>query len=168
MLMKFQRVSKEGKYQVVGDQKITYATMLKIRGIIPFAVYYNYSKAITISVRYSLARCQFKDTKGKEMPILNYQLQQEKIFPRISELYANLFAYKSILDLVAVVLQDVKSNNFSKLNEAHIITSSIKAVCTKDGISGIDVLRRAAGGHGFNSYSAIPTLQLELVPTYTF
>ena len=58
--------------------------MLKIRGIIPLAVFYNYSKALTISVRYSLARCQFKDTNGVEMPILNYQLQQEKIFPRLS------------------------------------------------------------------------------------
>ena len=70
MLMKYQSVSKEGKYKVIGDEKITYATMLKIRSMIPHAVFYNCSKAITIAVRYSLARRQFKDSHGEEMPIL--------------------------------------------------------------------------------------------------
>ena len=70
MLMKYQSVSKDGKYEVLGDEKITYATMLKIRGMIPHAVFYNCSKAITIAVRYSLARRQFKDSKGEEMPIM--------------------------------------------------------------------------------------------------
>ena len=90
--------------------------MLKIRGIIPLAVYYNYSKAITIAIRYSLSRKQFKDINGKEMCILNYQLQQEKIFPRIAQCYANLFAYKSIDQLVRNVMSDAKEGKFGKLN----------------------------------------------------
>jgi acyl-CoA oxidase len=76
MLMKYQKVSKEGEYSKVGDDKITYVTMLKIRSIIPKNVYYNLSKAIVILTRFSLARRQFKDNKGIEIPILNYQLQQ--------------------------------------------------------------------------------------------
>jgi acyl-CoA oxidase len=84
MLMKYHKVSKEGKYEVIGDEKITYATMLKTRGFIPTAVFFSLSKAVTIIMRYSLYRKQFKDTKGNEMPILDYQLQQEKIFPRLA------------------------------------------------------------------------------------
>ena len=64
MLMKFQQVSKDGKYKVVGDEKITYATMLRIRSLIPLGIFYSYSKAATILVRYSLIRKQFKDAKG--------------------------------------------------------------------------------------------------------
>ena len=74
--MKFHKVSKDGKYEIVGDEKITYATMLKTRGFIPTGVYFIYSKAATIIVRYSLYRKQFKDNRGVEMPILDYQLQQ--------------------------------------------------------------------------------------------
>lgn len=37
-----------------------------------------------IGTRYSLARTQFKDKKGQEIPVLNYQTQQEKILPRIA------------------------------------------------------------------------------------
>jgi len=64
MLMKYQKVSKEGVYTQIGDDKITYVTMLKIRGIIPKNVYYNISKAVVILTRFSLARKQFKDNKG--------------------------------------------------------------------------------------------------------
>ena len=90
--------------------------MLKVRGIIPHAVFYNYSKALTIIVRYSLARCQFKDAKGEEMPIMNYQLQQEKIFPKMAELYANYYAYKTIYKLTDMITEQAKEGNFSKLN----------------------------------------------------
>jgi len=104
MLMKFQKVSREGKYEVVGDEKITYATMLKTRGFIPTAVFFALSKAATIILRYSLFRRQFKDNNGLEMPILDYQLQQEKVFPRIAEAYANLFATKQLNRLSTQVL----------------------------------------------------------------
>jgi acyl-CoA oxidase len=50
--------------------------MLRTRSLIPTAVYYSLSKAATIIVRYSLYRRQFKDNKGAEMPVLDYQLQQ--------------------------------------------------------------------------------------------
>ena len=65
MLMKYHQVTKEGEYRLVGDEKITYATMLRVRSVIPVAVFIYLSKAITILVRYSLARHQFKDTLGK-------------------------------------------------------------------------------------------------------
>lgn len=134
--------------------------MLKTRALIPFGIFHNYSKTITILVRYSLARKQFKDTKGKEMSIINYQLQQEKLFPKIADVFAIMFATKSIMAVADTVLEDTKQGKFDKLNEAHVITSSIKAVCTKDGINGMEMLRRAAGGHGYSSYSGIPSLQL--------
>lgn len=73
--------------------------MLRVRSLIPRGVYYHMSKGITIIVRYSLARRQFKDNKGVEIPILDYQLQQEKVFPRIGETYANLFALKAMENL---------------------------------------------------------------------
>ena len=90
------------------------------------------------------------------------------MFPRIAETFATFFAYKQMITLTKEVMDEARKGDFSKLNEAHIIISSIKAVSTKDGINGIDILRRSAGGHGFSSYSAFPNLQLELAPTYTF
>jgi hypothetical protein len=55
-----------------------------IRSVIPYLTYVKTSKAIMILTRYSLFRRQFKDNKGVDIPVLDYQLQQEKIFPRIA------------------------------------------------------------------------------------
>lgn len=71
------------------------------------------------------------------MLVLDYQIQQEKVFPRIAETYANLFATKTINLLSNKVLEDAKNQVFTLLNEAHVITSAIKAITTKDGLNGI-------------------------------
>lgn len=49
------------------------------------------ARIATIGTRYSLARTQFKDKKGQEIPVLNYQTQQEKVIPRIAEAFAFRF-----------------------------------------------------------------------------
>lgn len=137
MLMKFHKVSRDGTYSISGNEKVSYATMLFIRSTIPYLAFVKTSKAITILTRYSLTRKQFKNSKGKEVPILDYQLQQEKIFPRISEVFANLFAFKTIHELANLVIEDASKNVFDRFQEAHIITSSVKAISTKDGLRGL-------------------------------
>jgi len=42
------------------------------------------SKMTTIITRYSILRTQFKDKNGQEIPVLNYQTQQQKVLPRIA------------------------------------------------------------------------------------
>jgi acyl-CoA oxidase len=76
MLMKYHIVSKNGEYLTRGNEKISYATMLLTRSGLTETSFFKLSKGSTISVRYSLARSQFKDKEGKEIPILDYQTQQ--------------------------------------------------------------------------------------------
>ena len=64
MLMKYSKVSASGEYSRQGNEKISYATMLIIRSLIPAIVFYGISKAVTITTRYSLVRTQFKDSTG--------------------------------------------------------------------------------------------------------
>ena len=74
--MRFAKVSKDGQYSRRGNEKISYATMLIIRTLIPFVCSFGLAKGTVIATRYSLVRKQFKDSNGKEIPILDYQLQQ--------------------------------------------------------------------------------------------
>ena len=133
--------------------------MLRRRATIPSICFTKYAKAITIITRYSIVRSQFKDARGKEIPIIDYQLQQEKIFPRIAETYANLFAFKSVWKLAEVTLQEAERHNFNNLNEVHVITSAIKAITTKDATKGLEIIRRAGGGHAFSAFSGLTNLQ---------
>lgn len=47
---------------------------------------------------------------------------------------------------------------FDRLNETHALASGVKAIFTTDSLRGIEILRRAAGGHGFSQYSGLPGL----------
>ena len=96
MLMKFHVVSKEGKYSLQGDEKISYATMLVTRSGLTRLVGSMYSKIVTIITRYSLLRKQFKDEKGEEIPVLDYQTQQAKVISRIGELFGYIATSKAI------------------------------------------------------------------------
>ena len=58
--------------------------MMTIRMYISCAYPKVYSQAITIATRYSMFRRQFQDKTGAEIPIIEYQLQQEKIIPRVA------------------------------------------------------------------------------------
>ena len=90
------------------------------------------------------------------------------MLPRIAEVYANVFALKTIGDIGNRVIAEAKEGNFKNLNESHVLTSAVKAVTTKDALAGIEIIRRAGGGHGFSSYSGVPMLLTEVAATYTF
>lgn len=65
MLMKYEVVAKDGSYFIQGDRKISYATMLMTRALIPYSMAYLGTKTSLIATRYSLLRKQFKDAKGQ-------------------------------------------------------------------------------------------------------
>lgn len=132
MLMKFHVVSKEGAYSIQGDEKISYATMLLTRSGLTKILANQIVKATTIATRYSIVRTQFKNAKGQEIPVFDYQTQQEKVIPRIAESYASWFAAKHLNNLSNNVVNDAKKGNFKLLNEAHILTSGIKAILAYD------------------------------------
>ena len=58
--------------------------------------------------------------------------------------------------------------DFSRLNPAHALSSGLKAIFTADTLKALEFIRRAAGGHGFSSYSGIPGIHTELSPTVTY
>ena len=62
--------------------------MMEIRRHISCTWIKVYASAITIAARYSCYRKQFKDSAAQEIPIIDYQLQQEKIIQRVAEYYA--------------------------------------------------------------------------------
>jgi acyl-CoA oxidase len=65
MLGKFKEVSKEGKLITKeGDERIAYATMMKIRLLISTTWQKVYGQLITIATRYSMFRKQFKGKHG--------------------------------------------------------------------------------------------------------
>lgn len=75
MLCKYVQVQPDGNVTKSGDDKVWHATMQLMRQHFVELGWGALGQALTIGVRYSLQRTQFKDAKGKEIPIMDYQLQ---------------------------------------------------------------------------------------------
>jgi acyl-CoA oxidase len=90
MLQRFISVDREGAVSIQGDLRVLYSTMLLIR-VMLIATCKNYlCSALTIAIRYSAVRRQFKNISGRkdEVQLLDYQTQQMRLFPFMATLFA--------------------------------------------------------------------------------
>ena len=69
------------------------------------------AKAATIAVRYSLIRRQSGKKDEQETQIIDYYIQQYRIFPQIANSYALHFAGVYLIKLL---------NDFRKIGRAHV------------------------------------------------
>jgi hypothetical protein len=69
-----------GQVERIGNPKVSYASMMILRKTL-CEIYTRFAgQALTIAIRYSLIRTQFKDDRaGAEIKVLDYQTQQDKV-----------------------------------------------------------------------------------------
>jgi hypothetical protein len=75
MLQKFLSVDREGTFSIEGDLREMYAVMMFVRASRIYQAKFYLACALTISLRYSVVRRQFKNISGQkeETQILDYQ-----------------------------------------------------------------------------------------------
>uniref|UniRef100_A0A0C9S4N3 Acyl-coenzyme A oxidase n=1 Tax=Wollemia nobilis TaxID=56998 RepID=A0A0C9S4N3_9CONI len=170
LLMRMAIVTREGKYvrQNVPKQ-ILYGGMIAAREIILMEASLNLSRAVTIAVRYSAVRRQFGlDDGNREIQVLDYITQQQKLFPLLATAYAFRIAGQWMELLYSEVMSQFESNNFSGLAEIHACTSGLKAITTSVTADAIEECRKACGGHGYLCSSGLPQLFAEYIPACTY
>ena len=142
-----------------GDPKVSYATMMEIRRHISCTWTKIYASCITIATRYSFFRKQFKNSVGQEISIMDYQLQQEKILDRVAEYYAISTASNKVSEIAHMNAKLVQEQeDFSLMAETHACLSLSKPYFSELIYDGMEICRRACGGHGFSHYSGFPSL----------
>jgi acyl-CoA oxidase len=75
MLQRFISVDREGCVSIQGDLRVLYSTMLMVRVMLLTNSKTYQAAALTIGIRYSAVRRQFKNISGKkeETQLLDYQ-----------------------------------------------------------------------------------------------
>lgn len=99
MLMRYAKVDRDGKFSVVGDTRMLYAAMSSIRLWLISHSFDFLSRGLTIALRYSVIRRQFKNNiedPKSETKLLDYQSQQQKLFPLLGLSYAMVFTFKRV------------------------------------------------------------------------
>ena len=128
------------------------------------------ARAVTIAIRYTSIRRQFhsKDspipTKGEvqqEIPVLDYSTVQIRLFPLLASTFALHYSGLAMKKLFDQTRSAVEKNEFSGLIELHTMSSGLKSLCTDTAADGIEICRRAMGGHGFGGYSGLVQLNAD-------
>jgi acyl-CoA oxidase len=162
MLRRYVSVSNTGEIKKKGDPKVSYATMMSIRQHISCASPKTYSLAIITAARYSCWRKQFQNSSGIEQPVIEYQTQMNKIIPRVAEYFAMMIGGNNIRKITDQNFKNVKEHeNFSLMNETHACLCLGKAFYTETTFNGMEICRKACGGHGFSHYSGMPAIIFE-------
>ncbi|PIO70994.1 hypothetical protein TELCIR_07117 [Teladorsagia circumcincta] len=109
--------------------------------------------ASTIAIRYSACRRQFGRTKGDELPVIEYPLQQHRLFPYLAGHYAIRLFHKKLMehftDYIIRMMQNEKSEEMMEFSrEIHALSAVAKPVSTWFGVEALGEARRACGGHG--------------------
>lgn len=164
LLSKYIQVDAEGAVSRRGNPKRMYAGMMHMRSAITVTAYTSIFKAATIATRYSLYRTQFLDSKGREVPVYDYQLQRDKLFREIARAYLMALTCRTIFDQLRLNHQLTQKDDFSQLQNTHIILCICKATFSTWATLAHQNLIKACGGHGFSSYSGLPSIFTEEFP----
>ncbi|XP_063238465.1 peroxisomal acyl-coenzyme A oxidase 3-like isoform X2 [Bacillus rossius redtenbacheri] len=109
------------------------------------------TKAMTIAVRYSAVRRQFGPSDDEELPVIEYQLQQWRVFPYLAAAYA----FINFSNFFTSVMMDFSKNSGRTEDmmtlgaEIHGLSSGAKPLCAWLARDGIQECREACGGHGY-------------------
>lgn len=96
MLARFAYVDKEGTFEMRGNPKAIYQTMVEIRYQIIAAAGMHIKKALLVGTRYAVCRRQFASVSGSkvERKIMDYQSHLHKFGPLLSEVYVTMIVGK--------------------------------------------------------------------------
>ncbi|XP_037958448.1 probable peroxisomal acyl-coenzyme A oxidase 1 [Teleopsis dalmanni] len=150
MLMKNAQVLPDGTFVKGPEPLLLYGTMVFTRVMIVRDVMFGLLQAATIATRYSFVRRQSPIAPDQPEPqIIDHLTQQQKVFPQIAKGVFFRIAADYVWKLYQEVAKELDAGNRSNLAELHALSCCLKAVCSHESTTGIEILRRACGGQGY-------------------
>ena len=134
LFARFARVTKEGVYERVpgSHAKAAFGTMVFVRSMIVVYAARYLARALTIAIRYSAVRRQFPDPSNpsREIPVLNYQTQQQQLFTLLSTAFAFHFTGGMMRKMYEANKANLAGGDSSLMAELHATSSGLKALTT--------------------------------------
>lgn len=190
MLGRFAQVDKAtNKYVRPSMPTLIYGTMTWVRSNIVFQAGSVLARGVTIATRYCAVRRQFQDRdatdQASETQVLNYKMVQIRLLPLLAAMYALHFTGRGMMRLyqenqsrmkaAAQADQEKRGAGPEELRagadllaDLHATSCGLKALASTTAGEGLEVCRRACGGHGYSSYSGIGPWYADYLPTLTW
>ncbi|KAL4775901.1 hypothetical protein BDW60DRAFT_177065 [Aspergillus nidulans var. acristatus] len=190
MLARFAQVDKAtNKYLRPASPSLMYGTMTWVRSNIVLQAGGVLARGVTIAVRYCAVRRQFQDRDAKanaeENQVLNYKMVQIRLLPLLAAMYALHFTGRGMMRLYEENQERMKAAaqadqekrgagpeqlraGSDLLADLHATSCGLKALASTTAGEGLEVCRRACGGHGYSNYSGIGPWYSDYLPTLTW
>ncbi|XP_027814039.2 peroxisomal acyl-coenzyme A oxidase 2 [Ovis aries] len=170
MLNRFAQVLPDGTYVKLGVPKSNYLSMVAVRvDMLLGEVLPLLQKACTIAVRYAVVRRQSRlRPSDPEAKVLDYQTQQQKLFPPLAMAYAFHFVANNLLEFFRHSYSSILDGDFALLPELHALSAGLKAMLSDFCTQAVEQCRRACGGHGYSKLSGLPSLLTRVTASCTY
>ena len=190
MLARFSSVDKNtNQYVRPASPSLVYGTLTWVRSNIVLQAGGVLARGVVIATRYCAVRRQFQDRDAhagaEENQVLNYKMVQIRLLPLLAAMYAMHFTGRGMMDLYRENQKRMNSTTPSGqdqrgagpeelragadlLADLHATSCGLKALASTTAGEGLEVCRRACGGHGYSSYSGIGPWYADYLPTLTW
>lgn len=189
MLARYSSVDKEtGKFIRPQNAALVYGTMTWVRSTIVLMSGSVLARGVTIATRYCAVRRQFQDrddmsNDATENQVLNYSMVQFRLLPLLASTFALHFTGKAMMEMYTANQEKMKSaianskrgagpeelqSGSDMLADLHATSCGLKALGSSIAAEGLEVCRRACGGHGYSQFSGLGSWYADYLPTTTW
>lgn len=193
MLARFSRVNPDsGRYEKPSNPAVVYGTLTWVRSNIVLQSGSVLARGVTIATRYCAVRRQFQDLDAKgtvgENQVINYTMVQYRLLPLLAATFALHFTGRGMINMYeenqarmagkhdAGQLSDSNRRpgpeelnpGADLLANLHATSCALKSYGSTVAGEGLEVCRRACGGHGYSNFSGIGTWFADYLPTLTW
>ncbi|RVX73199.1 hypothetical protein B0A52_02326 [Exophiala mesophila] len=190
MLARFSRIDPStNKYVRPSNPSLIYGTLTYIRSSIVLQSGSVLARGVTIASRYCAVRRQFQDRDAPadepgENQVLNYTMVQVRLLPLLAATYALHFTGRGMINMYQENQKRMNSTaepesrrnpgpeelnaGTDLLADLHATSCALKALASTTAAEGLEVCRRACGGHGYSSFSGIGSWYADYLPTVTW
>jgi acyl-CoA oxidase len=133
---------KTGAFKKEAPVSVVYGTLTNVRANIVMHSRLILARAVTIAVRYTSIRKQFKDRDAPsdtapEIAVLDYPTVQIRILPLLATTFALHYTGEAMYDLYYKSREATEKGDFSSIAELHSTSSGLKSLCTTYAANGI-------------------------------
>lgn len=192
MLARFSGIDKKtNKYVRPASPSLIYGTLTWVRSTIVQQAGGVLARGVVIALRYCAVRRQFKDrdapeSEEGETQVLNYKMVQIRLLTLLAATYALHFTGKAMMKQYEDNQKQMNQNpeksrskdrqpgpeetegHSDLLADLHATSCGLKSLASTIAGEGLEVSRRACGGHGYSSFSGIGSYYADYLPTLTW
>lgn len=192
MLARFSSVDPQtNKYVKPSSPSLIYGTLTWVRSTIVLQSGGVLARGVTIATRYAAVRRQFQDRDDSsnatvENQVLNYTMVQFRLLPLLAATFALHFTGRAMMDLYEENQKNMQKDvgkvadtrrgagpeethsGSDLLADLHATSCGLKALGSTTAAEGLEVCRRACGGHGYSAFGGIGSWYADYLPTTTW